>query len=194
MANFFLFFGLGKLTRLELEEELQHILDKKTLRLHNKFLLANLTNALQESPANGGSLKGWTRGSGSNKGFGHQADSEVAKLKSDIMGLSVRERKRIKAIAKVSITYFHTFFERLISNIFTFVRILRNQVIHLLLFPHARRCYRESHYLMIIIQPTAPRPTAQLPPVMPIPKTVATNLLLWQMILKASHPQAVSWF
>lgn len=93
-------FLTGKLTRLELEEELQHILDKKTLRLHNKFLLANLTNALQESPANGGSLKGWTRGSGSNKGFGHQADSEVAKLKSDIMGLSVRERKRIKAIAK----------------------------------------------------------------------------------------------
>lgn len=91
---------VGRLTRLELEEELQHILDKKTLRLHNLFLLANLTNALQESPAHGGSLKGWSR-TKRDDSYSHQADSELAKLKSDIMGLSVRERKRIKAITRV---------------------------------------------------------------------------------------------
>lgn len=81
-----------------MEEELQNILDKKTLRLHNRFLLANLTNALQESPGHG-SLKGWSRKQRGEEGYTHQ-DGELKKLKSDIMGLSVRERKRIKAIAR----------------------------------------------------------------------------------------------
>lgn len=75
------------------------MLDKKTLRLHNLFLLANLTNALQERPADGGSLKGWSR-KARDDSYAHQADTELAKLKSDIMGLSVRERKRIKAITR----------------------------------------------------------------------------------------------
>lgn len=80
------------------------MLDKKTLRLHNLFLLANLTNALQESPANGNSLTGWSR-KHRDDSYTNQADSELAKLKSDIMGLSVRERKRIKAITRVSRLY-----------------------------------------------------------------------------------------
>ncbi|VVT50055.1 uncharacterized protein SAPINGB_P002578 [Magnusiomyces paraingens] len=100
-------FLTGRLTRSELQEELQVLLpDASAIRLHNKFLLANLTNALQDGPGAGRYLSGWgNRGgrgaAGEDDPYGVQAaDGQFTKLKDDIMGLSVRERKRIKAIAK----------------------------------------------------------------------------------------------
>ncbi|ANB14642.1 Hfi1p [Sugiyamaella lignohabitans] len=94
-------FLIGRLTRFELQEELDQILDKNAIKLHNHFLLTNLANSLRDPPpGEQGSLSGWFKkqkdGARNVKG-----DSQLAKLKEDILGLSVRERKRIKAIARV---------------------------------------------------------------------------------------------
>lgn len=61
--------------------------------------MANLTNALQDSPGSDSYLRGWNS-KYRNGPYGVQVDDQWAQLKKDIMGLSVRERKRIKAIAK----------------------------------------------------------------------------------------------
>lgn len=61
--------------------------------------MANLTNALQDSPGSDNYLRGWNS-KYRNGPYGVQVDDQWAQLKKDIMGLSVRERKRIKAIAK----------------------------------------------------------------------------------------------
>lgn len=96
------YFLIGKLTRPELHEELSDFLDPSTIHLHNHFLLANLTNALRDAPqGEGGVLTGWSSKNRDNH-RNVKGDSQLAKLKEDIMGLSVRERRRIKAIAKES--------------------------------------------------------------------------------------------
>lgn len=96
------YFLIGKLTRPELHEELSDFLDPSTIHLHNHFLLANLTNALRDAPqGDGGVLTGWSSKNRDNH-RNVKGDSQLAKLKEDIMGLSVRERRRIKAISKES--------------------------------------------------------------------------------------------
>lgn len=96
-------FLIGKITRIELEEELNGIFtSREVVQFHNKFLLINLTNALQQdlSAVNTNSANGWTTKSTANS-TSNSASSEVAKLKKDILSLSIRERKRIKEIAKL---------------------------------------------------------------------------------------------
>uniref|UniRef100_A0A060TAX5 ARAD1D29832p n=1 Tax=Blastobotrys adeninivorans TaxID=409370 RepID=A0A060TAX5_BLAAD len=98
-------FLIGKLTRVELQQELEPILDKNMIRMHNHFMLANLANALRDGPqGEGGSgiLSGWSKKSRDGPSRNVKGDSQLAKIKEDIMGLSVRERKRIKAVAKES--------------------------------------------------------------------------------------------
>lgn len=104
---------LGRLTRSELQEELDTLLnrDQTLVRLHNRFLLANLANALQDAPGSGSAYSGWGSRPKDDP-YAVQADGQFAKLKDDIMSLSVRERKRIKQIAKVLCT---------LSSIITFI-------------------------------------------------------------------------
>lgn len=95
-------FLLGKLTRMELQSELDTILTDPTMvQMHNQFLLANLTNAMREPPPGeaGFMLGSWSRKSKDAMRL-VRGDSQLAKLKQDILSLPIRERKRIKAIAK----------------------------------------------------------------------------------------------
>lgn len=95
-------FLIGKLTRGELQQELDQILDKSMIKMHNRFLLANFANALRDGPqSENGMLTGWSKKS-KDSSRNVKGDTQLAKLKQDIMELSVRERKRIKAIAKES--------------------------------------------------------------------------------------------
>lgn len=96
-----IFIFVGKLTRVELQQELDQILDKNSTRMHNHFMLANFANALRDGPqGENGMLTAWSKKQkGSSRNV--KGDSQLAKLKEDILELSVRERKRIKAIAKV---------------------------------------------------------------------------------------------
>lgn len=88
---------------MELQEELDQILDKNTIYMHNHFLLANLANAFRDPPpGERGMLNGWTKKHKDTSRKDVKGDSQLNKLKEDIMGLSVRERKRIKAIARES--------------------------------------------------------------------------------------------
>ncbi|KAK9355473.1 transcriptional regulator of RNA polII, SAGA, subunit-domain-containing protein [Lipomyces doorenjongii] len=95
-------FLTGHLTRIELECELSVILDKSMVRMHNQFLLASLANALRDPPPSTNGLPAWNMRSkdaplriAKNSG-----DPVVAKLKSEIMGFTPRERRRIKAITR----------------------------------------------------------------------------------------------
>ncbi|CAN6674263.1 hypothetical protein TRVA0_051S00254 [Trichomonascus vanleenenianus] len=93
----------GRLTRVELQEELDPILDSTTVRMHNQFLLAIYANALRDAPQGESAMFiGWSKKSGGEEGSSAMArgDSQLAKLKENVMELSIRERKRIKAIAK----------------------------------------------------------------------------------------------
>lgn len=95
-------FLLGKLTRMELQTELDTILvDPLMIQMHNQFLLANLTNAMREPPPGeaGFMLGSWSRKSKDAMRL-VRGDTQLAKLKHDILSLPIRERKRIKAIAK----------------------------------------------------------------------------------------------
>ncbi|KAA8912143.1 hypothetical protein TRICI_003608 [Trichomonascus ciferrii] len=95
-------FLIGKLTRGELQQELDQILDKSMIKMHNRFLLANFANALRDGPqSENGMLTAWSKKS-KDSSRNVKGDTQLAKLKQDIMELSVRERKRIKAIAKES--------------------------------------------------------------------------------------------
>ncbi|ODQ63212.1 hypothetical protein NADFUDRAFT_48127 [Nadsonia fulvescens var. elongata DSM 6958] len=99
-------FLIGRLSRTELQHELDQILDTGMVHMHNQFLLANLANALHDPPkSDEGKLTGWNQkrkelSSSSSSRVG--AESQLAKLKEDVMGLSVRERKRIKSITRES--------------------------------------------------------------------------------------------
>ncbi|KAK9367152.1 transcriptional regulator of RNA polII, SAGA, subunit-domain-containing protein [Lipomyces kononenkoae] len=95
-------FLTGHLTRTELERELSVILDKSMIRMHNQFLLASLANALRDPPPSTNGLPAWNRRSKDaplriSKSSG---DPVVARLKSEIMGFTPRERRRIKAITR----------------------------------------------------------------------------------------------
>lgn len=95
-------FLIGKLSRAELQQELDLFLDKNMIKMHNRFLLANYANALRDGPqGENGMLTGWSKKS-KDSSRNVKGDGQLAKLKEDIMELSVRERKRIKAIAKES--------------------------------------------------------------------------------------------
>ncbi|KAJ8102537.1 transcriptional regulator of RNA polII, SAGA, subunit-domain-containing protein [Lipomyces tetrasporus] len=93
-------FLTGHLTRIELERELSVILDKSMVRMHNQFLLASLANALRDPPPSSNGLPAWSMRSRDApfRVSKKSGDSVVARLKSEIMGFTPRERRRIKAI------------------------------------------------------------------------------------------------
>lgn len=98
-------FLIGRLSRHELQEELDVILDRSLIRMHNQFLLANLCNSLRDPPQNDQTerLTSWSRKRG--RGDGTQkvkGDQQMAKLREEVLSLPARERKRIKAITRES--------------------------------------------------------------------------------------------
>ncbi|KAK7204999.1 transcriptional regulator of RNA polII, SAGA, subunit-domain-containing protein [Myxozyma melibiosi] len=94
-------FLIGKLTRTELEEELGEILEKSMVRMHNQFLLANLANSLRDPPPSTNGLPVWsTRRKDGPLRSRMSGDPIMARLKSEIMGFTPRERRRIKAITR----------------------------------------------------------------------------------------------
>lgn len=97
-------FLVGRLSRHELQEALDGILDRSMVKMHNQFLLANLCNSLRAAPADGatGRMSSWSRkrgrgGAGAQKVKG---DTQMAQLKKEVLSLPPRERKRIKAITR----------------------------------------------------------------------------------------------
>ncbi|AOW02851.1 transcriptional regulator of RNA polII, SAGA, subunit-domain-containing protein [Yarrowia lipolytica] len=97
-------FLVGRLSRHELQEALDGILDRSMVKMHNQFLLANLCNSLRAAPADGatGRMTSWSRkrgrgGAGAQKVKG---DTQMAQLKKEVLSLPPRERKRIKAITR----------------------------------------------------------------------------------------------
>lgn len=92
-------FLVGKLSRGELMEQLEQVLDKTTIRLHNQLLLANLTNCLRSQPLDGKS--GASFGSQQKKRKSTRS-SQYEILKKDILSLPIRERKRLKSITRES--------------------------------------------------------------------------------------------
>lgn len=95
-------FLTGKLTRTELEEDLSQILEKSMVRMHNQFLLANLANSLRDPPPSTNGLPAWnTRRKDAPLRSRLSGDPVLARLKSEIMGFTPRERRRIKAITRV---------------------------------------------------------------------------------------------
>ncbi|KAK9461331.1 transcriptional regulator of RNA polII, SAGA, subunit-domain-containing protein [Lipomyces oligophaga] len=93
-------FLIGRLTRIELESELATILNRNTVRMHNQFLLASMANSLRDPPPSANGLPGWsTRPKDSLlRSSKNAANPVIARLKSEIMGFTPRERRRIKAI------------------------------------------------------------------------------------------------
>lgn len=98
---------IGKLSRTELLHSLKPILNsQQTYRLHNKLLLLNLANSINgNSPANNSSNEitpefsiFWNRRQ-QNK-LKNVRSSQYEKFKQNIMGLSIRERRRIKNITR----------------------------------------------------------------------------------------------
>lgn len=78
-------FLVGRLSRHELQEALDGILDRSMVKMHNQFLLANLCNSLRAAPADGatGRMTSWSRkrgrgGAGAQKVKG---DTQMAQLK-----------------------------------------------------------------------------------------------------------------
>lgn len=98
-------FLVGKLSRKELTNVLDELLtDSKMVRMHNQLLLANLANSLRDGP-NSASANSGFGGAGLNKRKKDgrvKASSQYEKLKKDIMGLPIRERRRIKSITRDS--------------------------------------------------------------------------------------------
>ncbi|KAK9472612.1 transcriptional regulator of RNA polII, SAGA, subunit-domain-containing protein [Dipodascopsis tothii] len=94
-------FLTGRLTRKEIEAELGELLDKSMVRTHNQFLLASLANAFRDSPASTSGLLAWNKRSKDAPSKARFAgDPVLARLKSEIMGFTPRERRRLKAITR----------------------------------------------------------------------------------------------
>ncbi|CDK29611.1 unnamed protein product [Kuraishia capsulata CBS 1993] len=94
-------FLVGKLSRQELVEELDGILDARTIKLHNQLLLANLANSVREGPIDGISTAGFGGSSlGKRRKDSRKNSSQYERLKKDILALPIRERRRIKGITR----------------------------------------------------------------------------------------------
>lgn len=98
---------IGRLSRAELLHSLKPILsNQQTYKLHNKLLLLNLANSINgNSPANNSANEitpefsiFWNRRQQTKSK--NVRSSQYEKFKLNIMGLSIRERRRIKSITR----------------------------------------------------------------------------------------------
>ncbi|KAL6452953.1 HFI1 Transcriptional coactivator HFI1/ADA1 [Candida maltosa Xu316] len=99
-------FLIGKLSRKELINTIRPILkEKKLLKYHNKLLLLNFANSLKDSNSNELSSANELSNFFNKKSIGKinkNKNNQFEKFKTIIMGLPVKERKRIIDISKDS--------------------------------------------------------------------------------------------
>lgn len=94
-------FLIGKLSRAELVETVSPLLKNGLSKLHNKFLLLNFANSLQDSPAEFCSdiASFWNKKNAKTKNV---KSTQYEKFKQNIMGLPLKERRRIRSITRDS--------------------------------------------------------------------------------------------
>lgn len=90
-------FLTGKMNRGEFDIELQGIITGPRIRLHNQFMLAMLANALRDPPPPHANALEWSRKRKEHVVRAPKGDTRAKRLKSEIMGMPPKERRRIKA-------------------------------------------------------------------------------------------------
>lgn len=94
-------FLVGKLSRVELVKSIGPILKDGLIKYHNKLLLLNFANSLKDGPMDYQSefASFWNKKAIKPKNV---KSTQYEKFKQNIMGLPIRERRRIKNITKDS--------------------------------------------------------------------------------------------
>lgn len=94
-------FLVGKLSRVELVKNIGPILKDGLIKYHNKLLLLNFANSLKDGPMDFQSefASFWNKKAIKPKNV---KSTQYEKFKQNIMGLPIRERRRIKNITKES--------------------------------------------------------------------------------------------
>ena len=94
-------FLVGKLSRPELIQNITPILKNGLRKYHNKLLLLNFSNSLKDGPLDFQSefASFWNKKANKTKNI---RSSQYEKFKQNIMGLPVKERRRIKNITRES--------------------------------------------------------------------------------------------
>lgn len=96
------------LSLAELHEKLPFLREKREiLRAHNRFVSVVFANASREPPASGEVVAAWVgetgtrlRGDGERGGSGGRGDWGERRVKREVMGISARERRRLKEVGK----------------------------------------------------------------------------------------------
>lgn len=94
-------FLIGKLSRPELVSIISPLLKNGLVKYHNKLLLLNFANSLQDSPVEFSSelASFWSKKNAKTKNV---KSTQYEKFKQNIMGLPLKERRRIRSITKES--------------------------------------------------------------------------------------------
>ncbi|PVH15560.1 uncharacterized protein CXQ87_003403 [Candidozyma duobushaemuli] len=92
---------VGKLSRSELVSIVGPMLKNGLIKWHNKFLLLNFANSLQDSPVEFSSelASFWNKKNSKTKNV---RSTQYEKFKRNIMGLPLKERRRIRSITRDS--------------------------------------------------------------------------------------------
>lgn len=92
---------IGKLSRPEMVAIVSPLLKDGLYKYHNKFLLLNFANSLQDSPAEFSSelASFWNKKNAKSKNV---KSTQYEKIKQNIMGLPLKERRRIRTIRRES--------------------------------------------------------------------------------------------
>lgn len=92
---------IGKLSRQEMVAVIGPLLKNGLYKYHNKFLLLNFANSLQDSPAEFSSelASFWNKKNAKSKNV---KSTQYEKIKQNIMGLPLKERRRIRSITRES--------------------------------------------------------------------------------------------
>lgn len=94
-------FLTGKLSRQELVSIVSPLLKNGLIKYHNKLLLLNFANSLQDSPVEFSSELAlfWNKKNAKSKNV---KSTQYEKLKQNILGLPLKERRRIRSITRES--------------------------------------------------------------------------------------------
>lgn len=94
-------FLTGKLSRQELVSVVSPLLQNGLVKYHNKLLLLNFANSLQDSPVEFSSELAlfWSKKNAKSKNV---KSTQYEKLKQNILGLPLKERRRIRSITRES--------------------------------------------------------------------------------------------
>lgn len=92
---------IGKLSRQEMVSIIGPLLKDGLFKYHNKLLLLNFANSLQDSPAEFSSelASFWNKQNSKTKSV---KSTQYEKIKQNIMGLPLKERRRIRSITRES--------------------------------------------------------------------------------------------